>query len=137
MNIHLKDHADVDTVGAADHEVVQELHSLVTEGVPGVGGPHRLEELDLVNGGLCVVPGALHHLEGDEDGGEGVPAEPHRAEVPPAELPDHVISVVEEVPDLDRVVPSLAVVTGSLLLVVIRSEDLLLLLLLVLIVNIS
>ena len=52
----------------------------------------------------------------------------HRREVAPAELPDDVISVVEEVSDLDGVVASLLVVTRCFLLVVIRAEDLLLLL---------
>ena len=52
----------------------------------------------------------------------------HRREVSPAELPDDVISVVEEVSDLDGVVASLLVVTRCFLLVVIRAEDLLLLL---------
>ena len=96
-----------------------------------------LEKLDLVQSSLSVVAGALHDLQGHELLVLQVPAEPDSAEVPPAELPDHVVSVVEQVSDLDRVVSSLAVVTGSLLLVVIRPEDLFLLLLLVLIVKTS
>lgn len=35
-----------------------------------------------------------------------VPTEPHGGEVAPAQLPDHMVLVVEQVPDLHRVVPS-------------------------------
>ncbi len=34
----------------------------------------------------------------------GVPAQPDGGEVPPAELPHHVVAAVEQVADLDRVV---------------------------------
>ena len=48
----------------------------------------------------------------------------------PSQLPDDVVSVVEEVADLDRVVAALLVIPGSFLLVIIRSKDLLLFLVL-------
>ena len=48
----------------------------------------------------------------------------------PSQLPDDVVSVVEEVADLDRVVAALLVIPGSFLLVIVRSKDLLLLLVL-------
>ena len=50
----------------------------------------------------------------------------------PAQLPDHVIPVVEEVTDFDRVVSALAVVRRRLLLVIIRPQDLLLLVIVIL-----
>lgn len=35
-----------------------------------------------------------------------VPTEPHGGEVAPAQLPDHMVLVVKQVPDLHRMVPS-------------------------------
>ena len=50
----------------------------------------------------------------------------------PSQLPDDVVSVVEEIADLDRMVAALTVITGSLLFVVIGAQDLLLLLVIIL-----
>ena len=76
------------------------------------------------------MTGALHNFQCNELFVLQVPAEPDCAEVSPAELPDDVVSVVEEVADLDRVVAALLVIPGSFLLVIVRSKDLLLLLVL-------
>ena len=51
--------------------------------------------------------------------------------MPPAQLPDHVVAVVEQVPDLDGVVAALDVVRGSFLLVIIRAKNLILVVILV------
>ena len=86
--------------------------------------------------------GGLDHLEGHELLICEVPAEPHSGEVAPTQLPevrlkleltrhklpDDVVSVVKQVPDLDWVVSPLLVVTGGFLLVIVRPEDLFLLL---------
>ena len=50
--------------------------------------------------------------------------------MPPSQLPDDMVSVVEEVSDLDRVVTPLLVIPGRLLLIVVRPKDLFLLLIL-------
>ena len=75
---------------------------------------------------------ALNDLQGHELLVLQVPAQPDSTEVAPAQFPDNVVSVVEEIANLDRMVASLAVITGGLLLVVIRAENLLLLLVIVL-----
>ena len=91
-----------------------------------------LEKFDLVQSRLRVVAGALHHLESHELLILEVPAQPDGTEVAPAKLPDDVVSVVEEIANLDRMVASLTVITGGLLFVVIRAQNLLLLLVIVL-----
>ena len=50
--------------------------------------------------------------------------------MPPSQLPDDMVSVVEEVADLDRVVTPLLVIPRSLLLIIVRPKDLLFLLVL-------
>ena len=50
--------------------------------------------------------------------------------MPPSQFPDDMVSVVEEVADLDRVVAALLIISWSFLLVVVGPEDLLLLLVL-------
>ena len=50
--------------------------------------------------------------------------------MPPSQFPDDMVSVVEEVADLDRVVAALLVISRGFLLVVVGPEDLLLLLVL-------
>ena len=50
--------------------------------------------------------------------------------MPPSQFPDDMVSVVEEVADLDRVVAALLVISRGFLLVVVGPEDLLLLVLL-------
>ena len=50
--------------------------------------------------------------------------------MPPTQLPDDVVSVVEEVSDFNRVVTPLLVIPWCLLLVIIGPQDLLLLLVL-------
>ena len=50
----------------------------------------------------------------------------------PSQLPDDVVSVVEEVTNLDRMVSSFAVVTRGFLLVIVRPKYLLLFLVVVL-----
>ena len=50
--------------------------------------------------------------------------------MPPSQLPDDMVSVVEEVADLDRVVTTLLVIPRSLLLIIVRPKDLLFLLVL-------
>ena len=92
---------------------------------------HAFEQFYLVQGGLRVVRGALHHLQGDEllisGRGEGpivkrgkrekewnfswqhsrqIPAQPNGREVTPSEFSDYVISIVEEVANLHWVVSS-------------------------------
>ena len=46
--------------------------------------------------------------------------------MPPSQFPDDMVSVVEEVADLDRVVAALLVISRGFLLVVVRPENLLL-----------
>ena len=50
--------------------------------------------------------------------------------MPPSQFPDDMVSVVEEVADLDRVVAALLIISRGFLLVVVGPEDLLLLLVL-------
>ena len=50
----------------------------------------------------------------------------------PSQLPDDVVSVVEEVADLDRVVAALLIISRGFLFVVIRAQNLLLLLVIIL-----
>ena len=78
------------------------------------------------------MAGGLDHLQSHELLVLQVPAEPDCAEVSPAELPDDVVSVVEEIANLDRMVASLTVITGGLLFVVVRAQNLLLLLVIIL-----
>ena len=61
----LEDHADVGAVGPAVAEVVEEADDMAAAGVGGVGGDDALEELDLVEGCLCVTRCGLYDLEGD------------------------------------------------------------------------
>ena len=89
------------------------------------------EQLDLVQGCLCVVLGTLNHLHGHKTlsprthtsiihtslkhtdtsltdrPGEvllDVPGQPHGGEVSPAQLADHVVPPTEQVPDTHMVV---------------------------------
>ena len=78
------------------------------------------------------MAGALHHLQSHELFILEVPAQPDSTEVTPAQLPDDVVSVVEEIANLDRMVASLTVITGGLLFVVVRAQNLLLLLVIIL-----
>ena len=50
--------------------------------------------------------------------------------MPPSQFPDDMVSVVEEVADLDRMVTPLLVIPGRLLLIIVRPKDLFLLLVL-------
>ena len=50
--------------------------------------------------------------------------------MPPSQFPDDMVSVVEEVADLDRVVAALLIISRGFLFVVVGPEDLLLLLVL-------
>ena len=50
--------------------------------------------------------------------------------MPPSQFPDDMVSVVEEVADLDRVVAALLIISWGFLFVVVGPEDLLLLLVL-------
>ena len=47
-------------------EVIKEHDCPLPERVLLIRVPDALEELDLVQGGLCVVAGGFDHLEGDE-----------------------------------------------------------------------
>ena len=78
------------------------------------------------------MAGTLNDLQSHELLVLQVPAQPDSTEVAPAQFPDNVVSVVEEIANLDRMVASLAVITGSLLFVIIGAENLLLLLIIVL-----
>ena len=51
----------------------------------------------------------------------------------PAQLPDHVVAVMEQVPYLDGVVAAFDVVRRSFLLVIIRAKNLILVVILVLV----
>ena len=51
----------------------------------------------------------------------------------PAQFPDHVVPVVEQVPDFDGVVAAFDVVRRSFLLVIIRAKNLILVVILVLV----
>ena len=74
-----------------------------------IGPTHRLEELDLVDGCLCVVARALDHLERHEGGGQRVPAEPDRGEVSPAKLPHHAVPLLHTPPYSDHFTKALDV----------------------------
>ena len=50
--------------------------------------------------------------------------------MPPSQLPDDMVSVVEEVSNFDRVVTPLLIIPWCLLLIIVRPQDLLLLLVL-------
>ena len=57
---------DTKAVDAADLEVVEQLHCLLSVWVVGVGFAHATQKLDLVERRLRVVLRALHHLERHE-----------------------------------------------------------------------
>ena len=78
------------------------------------------------------MAGTLHNLQSHELLVLQVPAQPDSTEVPPAQFPDDVVSVVEEIANLDGMIAALTVVTGGLLFVIIGTENLLFLLLIVL-----
>lgn len=59
-------HANVNAINAADLEVVEELHSLVSLRVGWVSVTDRLQYFDLIEGGLGEVLRRLDHLQGDK-----------------------------------------------------------------------
>lgn len=128
---HLEHHADVGPVDPVDFEIVKELDRLLTLGVGFVALADAAEEFDLVQRRLCVVGRALDHLQchktlrpvarrkrTNEEGVMSssidlalqpgilheVPAEPHCGEVTPAQLADDVVTVVEEIANLHRMI---------------------------------
>mmetsp|Transcript_7833 Transcript_7833/g.20426 ORF Transcript_7833/g.20426 Transcript_7833/m.20426 type:complete len:251 (-) Transcript_7833:6-758(-) len=72
------------------------------------------EQLDLVVGGLGVVRGTLLDLHGHEAALPRVLAEPHRREVSPAQLGQHPVAPVVDLPDGHDVVAAPAVPLGAL-----------------------
>ena len=78
------------------------------------------------------MTGTLHNLQSHELLVLQVPAQPDSTEVPPSQFAYDVVSVVEEVANLDGMITALAVITRSLLFVIIGPENFLLLLLIVL-----
>ncbi len=61
---NLKDHADVRSVDAADLKVVEKLDRLLAFRIRFIALADAAQQLDLVQSRLCVVRGALDHLEG-------------------------------------------------------------------------
>jgi hypothetical protein len=112
---HFKDHAHVGPVDAADFEIVQELDTPLSEGVRAVALADTLEQLDLVQGRLCVVGRTLHHLQGHKLFVRQIPAQPDGRKVAPAELAHNVVAVVKQVANFDRVVTTFCVIFGILL----------------------
>ena len=78
------------------------------------------------------MTGTLHNLQSHELLVLQVPAQPDSTEVSPSQFAYDVVSVVEEVANLDGMIAALTVVTGGLLFVIIGTENLLFLLLIVL-----
>jgi hypothetical protein len=68
----------------------------------------RLEDVDLVKGGLRLVLRGLLHLERDDSAFREVVAEPDRREVAPAELLQHLLAVVLDLTDKDGVLAAAA-----------------------------
>lgn len=63
MSQHLKHHTHVRPVHPVDLKVVQQHDRSLSERVRGVGFSDTFQQFDLVEGGLCVVGGALDHLK--------------------------------------------------------------------------
>ena len=60
----LKNDADMDVLGCAVMERIEERNDVLVTRVGRVGLLHSAEQLDLVSGGLCVSAGRFYHLEG-------------------------------------------------------------------------
>lgn len=111
LSEHLKHHADVDAIGALVVEGVEEADDMGAAGVVLVGVDDLLEQLDLVEGGLGVVGGGSHDLEGDVLTRGVVSGQPDGGEMTPAKLAhDGVLAVLVLLADLDWVVAAFAVV---------------------------
>ena len=96
---------------------------------------YRFQQLDLIQGRLCVVFRALHHLHRHEAlppekhrhthhenmtttrtaldlydllwvNSLDIPGQPHRGEVSPAQLTDHMVSAVKQIADLYVMIPA-------------------------------
>lgn len=107
----LKDHADVDAVGALVVERVEQTDDMLAAGVVLVGVDDFFEQLDLVEGRLGVVGGGAHDLEGDVLAGGVVSGQPDGGKMAPPQLAhDGVLAVLVLLADLDGVVAALAVV---------------------------
>ena len=112
----LEDHADVDAVGALVVERVEQADDVLAAGVGLLGVDDLLQQLDLVEGGLGVVGGGAHDLEGDVLAIGVVAGQPDGREVAPAQLAHNgVAAVLVLLADLDGVVAALAVVFAILL----------------------
>ena len=114
---HLEDHADVGAIGAFVFEGVEEGHDVLAARVVGLGLDDLAEQLDLIDGGLGVVRGRAHDLEGDVLLGDVVAGQPDRAEMAPTQLAhDRVFAVLELLTDRHGMVAALAVVLRVLLI---------------------
>ena len=112
----LEDHADVDAVGALVVERVEQADDVGAAGVGLLRIDDLLQQLDLVQGGLGVVGGGAHDLEGDVLAIGVVAGQPDGREVAPAQLAHNgVAAVLVLLADLDGVVAALAVVFAILL----------------------
>lgn len=113
---NFEDHADVDAIGSFVVEGVEQTDDVSAARVVLVRVDDLLQELDLVEGGLGVVGGRAHDLEGDVLAGGVVAGQPDGGEVAPAQLAhDCVLAVLVLLANLDGVVAALAVVLAVLL----------------------
>lgn len=97
-------------------EVVEEGDDMSSAGMGVVGGDNALEELDLVEGCLCIAGRGLDDLECNVAIEPVVPGEPDRGEVAPSELAyDCIAAIGESVPDVDGMVATLDIVFPVLL----------------------
>lgn len=60
---HLEDHTDVGAIGAFVFERVEEADDMFAAGVVWLGVDNLLQQLDLVDSGLCVVCCGADDLE--------------------------------------------------------------------------
>jgi hypothetical protein len=113
---HFKDHAHVHAVGALVVERVEQADDVGAAGMVLIRVDNLLQQLDLVEGRLCVVRSGAHDLERDVLAVAVVARQPDGGEVAPAELAHNgVLAVFVLLAHLHRVVAALAVVLRVLL----------------------
>ena len=113
---HLKDHADVNTIGTPVLEGIEQTDDVFPTRVGRVGFDDAAQQFDFIDGGFGVMGGGAHDLEGDVFVGNGIARQPDGGKVTPTQLAhDDITTIVVGLPDGDRVIATLDIILGILL----------------------